>query len=62
MFRLHFDTTAFYEDLCAVCVNARGKRWGGEVMKRYNGWLTLDLDKKRKDDTVKDAIAKIAAL
>ena len=28
----------------------------GGVMKRYNGWLTLHFGKKRKDDTVDDAI------
>ncbi len=45
---IRFDTTAFYEDLVAVCRNARGKPWGSQVMKRYNEWLTLDTDKKRK--------------
>ncbi len=29
VFRLRFDTAAFYEDLCEVCVNARSKEWGG---------------------------------
>ncbi len=33
----------------------------GGVMKRYNGWLTLHFGKKRKDDTVDDAIAEKAA-
>lgn len=45
---IRFDTTAFYEDLVAVCQNAMGKPWGGQVMKRYNGWLTFDIDKTSK--------------
>ena len=41
---IRFDTTAFYEDLVAVCHKAMNKPWDGQVMERYNGWLTLDID------------------
>lgn len=59
---IHFDTTAFYEDLVAVCHNAMGKAWDGQVMKRYNGWLTLDIDKTRETKIIKDAIAELTKL
>lgn len=45
---IHFDTTAFYDDLVAVCRKAMGKTWDGQAMKRYNEWLTLDVDKTSK--------------
>ena len=59
---IRFDTTAFYEDLVAVCHNAMGQSWSGQVMKRYNGWLTLDLDKTRETKIIKDAIAELTNL
>ncbi len=59
---IHFDTTAFYEDLVAVCHKAMGKTWGGKVMQRYNGWLTLDLDKTRKTKIIKSAIGELTNL
>ena len=59
---IHFDTTAFYEDLVAVCHNAMGKTWDDQVMKRYNGWLTLDLDKTRETKIIKSAIAELTGL
>lgn len=59
---IHFDTTAFYEDLVAVCQNAMGKPWGGQVMKRYNGWLTFDIDKTRETKIIRDAIAELTDL
>ena len=58
---IHFDTTAFYEDLVAVCQNAMGKMWDGQVMKRYNGWLTFDIDKASKRDK-KSAIDELTKL
>ena len=45
---IRFDTTAFYEDLVAVCHNAMDKPWDGQVMKRYNEWLTFDIDNTSK--------------
>ena len=45
---IHFDTTAFYDDLVAVCRKAMGKTWDGQVMKRYNEWLTFDIDNTSK--------------
>ncbi len=56
---IHFDTTAFYDDLIAVCHEAiaKARQWNGSVMTRYNEWLTLTL-KPRKD---KAAIEEIDA-
>ena len=45
-----------------VCRTALGKAWGGEVMKRYNSWLTYDLDAKAGDKNVAAAIAEIGKL
>lgn len=45
---IQFDTTAFYDDIVKVCRAAMKKRWKGEVKKRYNGWLVLDLRPPRK--------------
>ena len=45
---IHFDTTAFYDDLVAVCRKAMGKTWDGQVMKRYNEWLMFDIDNTSK--------------
>ena len=59
---IRFDTTAFYEDLVAVCHNVMGKQWDGQVMKRYNGWLTLDIDKTRETGIIKNAIAELTNL
>ena len=59
---IHFDTTAFYEDLVAVCRKAMSKPWGGQVMERYNGWLTLDLDKEKETKIIKSAIAELTNL
>lgn len=62
VYGIRFDTTAFYEDLVAVCHNAMDKPWGGQVMKRYNGWLTLDLDTTKRTKIVKDAIDELTKL
>jgi hypothetical protein len=61
-FTLHFDTTAFFDDIVAVCRNALKQSWGGGVMTRYNGWLTCNLDAEQQNKGVRDAIAAIAAL
>ena len=58
---IRFDTTAFYEDLVAVCHDAMGKPWGGQVMKRYNEWLTFDIDKTSRG-TKKSAIDELTKL
>jgi hypothetical protein len=62
--QVRFDTTAFYDDLIAVCHAARSKRWNGDVKKRYNGWLTYDLDaqKQKHKKAIAAVIAEIAAL
>ena len=46
-FSVHFDITAFYDDIVAVCKNAINKPENGSVAQRYNGWLGLDLDAKK---------------
>ena len=58
---IRFDTTAFYEDLVAVCHNVMGKQWDGQVMRRYNGWLTLDID-KTTERVKKSAIDELTKL
>ncbi len=45
---LQFDLTAFYEDIRQVCLNARRGKWGRKVAQRYNGWLRLNLNIKKK--------------
>jgi hypothetical protein len=61
-----FDTTAFYDDLAAVCRNQISSAWGGAVMARYNGWLLLDLDAKPKLSSTETAatqeIARLSTL
>lgn len=42
---IRFDLTAFYEDLRQVCTNAREGKWGRRVVRRYNEWLLLDLNR-----------------
>jgi hypothetical protein len=62
---IQFDTTAFYSDLVTVCREMIAKQWGGQVMMRYNGWLTLDLEKKEvkeRSKTEKAAIREIGSL
>jgi hypothetical protein len=61
IYGIHFDITAFYDDLVNVCRAAVVKTWNGRVMNRYNDWLKYDLDKKGGKN-VKDAIAEINAL
>ena len=38
-FVVSFDTTAFYDDIVAVCHKAMKKAWGDDARDRYNGWL-----------------------
>jgi hypothetical protein len=45
-----FDATAFYEDMVEVCRRAMGKSWGGNVMTRYNSWLTYPLDASKPSE------------
>jgi len=56
---IHFDTTAFYDDLIAVCRQAITKQWNGHVVTRYNNWLTFDLQKKKGKDRTKTEKAAI---
>lgn len=62
LFRLTFQPRAFYDDILAVCDRARGRSWNGEVMRRYNEWLTLDLDGATANGSVKAVRKEIEAL
>ena len=59
---IQFDTTAFYDDLIAVCRAAIAKSWNGDVKKRYNRWLTYDLDPEKHKKAIAAVIAEIATL
>jgi len=59
---IQFDTTAFYDDLIAVCHAALAKNWNGDVRKRYNRWLTYNLDPDKDKKTIAAVIAEIARL
>ncbi len=59
---IQFDTTAFYDDLLAVCRAAMTKNWNGEVKTRYNSWLTYDLDPEKHKQRIGDVIAEIVKL
>jgi hypothetical protein len=61
---IHFQPRSFYKDIVKVCEKAQHRRWGGEVKKRYNGWMTLDLDSSstRNNSTITAARTEIAAL
>jgi hypothetical protein len=59
---VRFDTTAFYDDLVAVCEGQIGKHSDGKIRDRYNGWLIYDLDATRQKEASRDAIAEIEAL
>ena len=51
---IQFDTTAFYDDLVAVCRTAFAKNWDGKVKDRYNDWLTYDLDVKKRKSVISE--------
>jgi hypothetical protein len=59
---IQFDTTAFYDDLLAVCRAALAKSWNGEVKTRYNSWLTYNLDPEKHRQRIADVIAEIVKL
>ncbi|GAH68716.1 unnamed protein product, partial [marine sediment metagenome] len=59
---IQFQPRSFYKDIVAVCQRAQHRRWSGEVKKRYNGWMTLDLDSARSNSTINAAKTEIAAL
>ena len=59
---IQFDTTAFYDDLVAVCHAALAKQWNGEVKKRYNSWRVYDLDPIKNKGRIADVIAEIGRL
>ena len=59
---IQFDTTAFYDDLVAVCRTALAENWNSEVKNRYNSWLTYDLDAEKQKQRIADVIAEIAKL
>lgn len=59
---IQFDTTAFYDDLVAVCRAASAKQWNGDVKNRYNSWLVCDLDPKGREQRIAEVIAEIDRL
>jgi hypothetical protein len=60
---IQFDSTAFYDDLVAVCNAALTvNNWNGEVKKRYNLWLIYDLDVDKQKKKIAAVIAEIAKL
>lgn len=61
-FQIEFQPRSFYEDIVKVCQEAQKQTWNGEVKKRYNGWLTLDLDAAKSNRSVTAARNEIAAL
>ena len=52
---IEFQPRSFFKDILDVCRRAQRKKWRGEVMKRYNGWMILDLDSGRSNSTIKAA-------
>lgn len=57
---IHFDTTQFFEDLRHVCQRASNGNYDGKVAELYNSWLTLNLDRSRKNH--QKALEEINAL
>ncbi|MGE3519293.1 MAG: hypothetical protein AB7J63_10115, partial [Vicinamibacterales bacterium] len=62
LYRLTFQPRAFYDDILSVCDLARSGSWNGEVMRRYNGWLSVDLDAAKPNGSVNAVKSEIAAL
>jgi hypothetical protein len=64
---IRFDPITFYHDLVAVIKRAMKKRHKVDVKKRYNGWLKLDLDEKKRinnpkpNQTEKEALSEVAS-
>jgi hypothetical protein len=61
-FRIEFQPRAFYEDILEVCSRAGHRRWGGDVMRRYNSWMSVDLDSVKSSRSVTAAKAELASL
>jgi hypothetical protein len=59
---IQFDTTAFYDDIAAVCRSAMAKHWSDQVKTRYNSWLMYDLDRDKRRPRIADVIAEIVKL
>lgn len=62
---IEFQPRAFYTDIVLVCEAAGRLTWGGQVMRRYNGWMALDLDlelRKKSNGTFKAATKEIVGL
>ena len=61
-FRIEFQPRAFYEDILQVCSRAGERGWRGEVMRRYNSWMSVDLDSMGMSRSVRAAKAELANL
>lgn len=59
---IEFQPRGFFTDIREVCHRARRREWGGEVMRRYNSWLLIDLESIRSTATVKAAKRELATL
>jgi hypothetical protein len=62
VFLIEFQPRSFFRDIVGVCERAQRKRWRGEVKKRYNNWMSLDLDSARSNSTITAAKAELAAI
>jgi len=60
--RIEFQPRAFYEDILSVCDRAGKEGWSGQVMSRYNGWMSIDLDSVKSNASVKAAKLELAGL
>ena len=61
---IEFQPRAFYADIVGVCKKAEESNRRGEVMRRYNGWMALDLDseiRKKRNGTFAAARTELAA-
>jgi hypothetical protein len=61
-FRIEFQPRAFYEDILKVCSRAGQQRWGEEVMRHYNSWMSIDLDSVKSSPSVTAAKTELASL
>jgi hypothetical protein len=61
-YRSEFQPRAFYEDILQVCSVAGQRRWRGEVVRRYNAWMSLDLDSVNSSRSVTAAKAELTGL
>jgi hypothetical protein len=59
---IEFQPRSFFKDVLEVCRRVQRKRWRGEVKRRYNSWMALDLDSPLSNATIKAARVELAAI